>query len=175
MKLSVGLFLCSLVIVVFLTGCTSTRYHTTDSSSDYFVGIENAAQGKVVRVSVLDGTEYRARELDIASTDVSFLQADSLRMIPLTRVNYVEIRRRGLGVLEGAGIGVLAGSVAGGLIGAASYQGEDDFLFRSPAEAALGGAVAINILTIPIGGIIGFLRGHRNVYQIEGSSAPRKE
>jgi hypothetical protein len=159
---------------VLLTGCSQTHLIRTGASDEAFpvdrARVDRELAGEDVTVDLRDGTRIRATMLDISADSVTVISSAAktgLRTLPLAEVDRIRRTRHRKGAVQGLGIGAIVGTAAGGILGAIGYEGEDDFLFDSRAEAMLGGALIINLVTSPIGLSIGLARGHRETYQIQ--------
>jgi len=160
-----GRTLRSLILIVGLalsSGCVTHRIVELDPPSQAAIadlGVE--ASGRSVLLHLDTASAQEAIGLRLRPDSVRWTtEAGARRAVHPGALRRIEIRNRprGLvdGLLAGAGIAVLAGAVAG----ACCENAPEAWV---PIGYAVG--IGVGLVTVPLGGIIGFLRGHRTVYE----------
>ena len=143
-------------------GCVSHRSIQLDPPTQAAmaeVGVE--AAGRSVWLHVEGALGQEALGLRVYRDSVRWTtEAGERRAVQPAAVRRIEIlsRPRGLaeGIVAGGAVGVLAGLVA-----AACCETPTDAWV--PIGYAVG--IAVGVIAVPIGGVIGFVRGHRWVYE----------
>lgn len=97
-------------------------------------------------------------------------QAGEAHAFEVGDVRSVRFRSGGEGALEGIvwGVGTAA---ALGLLTALTTEPEDTLFFDSRAGVALFGVVVWTLVTVPVGGIIGLIKGKTTDYVFDGSGS----
>jgi len=163
-------------MALVLTGCTSTRVVDTQAPSPY-AEVNEATQGRMVEVRLVDGRALHVTDLDIAPDVASYVDANGqMQAVATDAIRQVTFVRRGRGALVGIGIGLLGGGGGGALVGLASGMscGADDWFCGPGFNAAVFGTVFG-----AIGGVVGLAtgtaRGHRTVYRLHADRQPLAE
>ena len=136
-------------------GCTST--HQVTRESDGYARVTEDLTGKTVQVTLHDGRTMALKNFYVGPDSTTGTQPRGVdRTFPTSSLYKAEVTERGIGLFQGAGLGIATPLATGGVI---SLFEEDEFI---PASALVA------LLSVPgglIGGIIGVIRGHRDVYR----------
>ena len=166
-RLSTPLFLVPLLAGVLLaaTGCTST--HQVSKHSDGYSRITEKVTGETVRVVLRDGRAMKLRNLYVGanSTRGTRPQGGSKRF-PTSELREIEVVDHGTGFWQGAGLGL--GSGLGSTLLLAMTQ--DSGLGR---DLAIIVGLAASVPMGLVGGIIGTIKGQKEVYRFPERSPKR--
>jgi len=89
------------------------------------------------------------------------------RSVPTAALQWIHLRNRGKGAIEGIGVGFLAGAIAGGLVGGIAGSQIND-CDRCGFPFALIGAVALGVTAALLVGLpIGAIVGHRTTVEFD--------
>ena len=145
-----------------LTGCTSTRYVPRPARIDDIPPLHTKARFHMIWLHA--PPEGATSPVPTMPAIVPDADAESVPLGDLSNLRGYEIKRRGVGALEGLGLGVLIGLIGGVLIGASSGDSKcapdsecvgitsSDLALFFGAIGAFGGSL--------VGPVIGSLVGH---------------
>ncbi len=168
-----------LLVALVGLGCATTVAAARPVSDERAAELNELIDGRKARITLARSGEASAR----SAKDVTIgpLTTEWLEQIPsaaewkprsaqTSNLQRIQIRRRGLGALEGLAFGIALGALAGAAFGASlpSHQeGLGALYFTSPAAfGALVGAGAGGLL----GPLIGAAIGHRTTIEFEGGN-----
>jgi len=158
----------SLLALLVLTGCTSTRVADLGAPTTH-AAINEKAQRQITHMRLTDGRTMQVTYLRLDADSASYIDGKGdVRSIAADQIASVRFTRHGQGALQGLGVGVLAGGGGGALIGLISSTTcrEDDWFCGPGVNAAVFGT-----LLGAIGGMVGlglgFSRGRRTVYRFD--------
>jgi hypothetical protein len=121
------------------------------------------------------GQLFKAELLTIKGYELILMDTNSSSgiTIDIREIESIRIMKKSK-FLQGLGYGLLIGGGTGGLVGLASGNDEGGFFAFSAGEKAVMYGIGLSILTVPIGGIIGALKGIDEIIVIEGKSEEEK-
>ena len=158
--------LLSLVAVGVLSLCSACTHTSALEVSDPALraDVNERAEGRTARVTLVSGERTRARALHLAAGVATWVDPSTgeVRSVPSADVVRVRFLSRGKGAAEGAGIGLTVASALGGVALIAS--GNDEFLSPTAAGLLVGALAAIH--SVPLGALIGTVRGSHTVYEV---------
>ena len=155
-----------LALSLAASGCATTTPITPERGTPA-EAIARLERDGATRRSLVVGREERwvADRLEVTADAIRLVtpggRADE---VPLADVEYVQFRRHGRGFAEGAGHGALV-ALAAAILAGALWRDTGDPWFDRRETAALSG-VAVGLVSIPIGGLIGAIVGHRERYTL---------
>ena len=155
----------TLVLLVALTGCTSTR--VLDPGSAGGARANHAFAEKTVQLTYADGTTVDAFSVVVHGDSTAWIDpaTRALVRVPTSRVAHVTEHSRGRGAVQGALLTGLASAVTTGAIAVA---GSGDWGRYNDAKPAFGLAVG-TMAFVPgaaAGGVVGALRGSERRYDV---------
>lgn len=147
-------------LLLVATGCSST-HQVSRTPSDGYARVTEAATGKTVKVHFRDGRVMELTNLYVGpdSTMGVTPRNQEGRSFSTASIRKVETTDRATGFLQGAGLGIGV-PIAGGFL--AGGSGDD-----LGSELVRGAGYVLSIPGGLIGGIIGTVRGHQEIYSFE--------
>ena len=152
-------------VLLAATGCTST--HQVSKHSDGYSRITEKVTGKTVRVFLQNGQTMRLSNLYVGanSTKGTLAQGERKRF-PTSELRKIEVVDHGTGFFQGAGLGL--GSGLGSTLLLAMNQ---DSGFKRDLAIIVGLAASVPMGLV--GGIIGKIKGQKEVYRFPERSPKR--
>ena len=161
--------ICALVVLLGVSGCAHTYYlgSLPESKTSSF---QKKATSSQFDVHLSDGSMLSGTTLQVKADSIVWLDALSgFEMRASTEeVEYIGIRDRTAGGVEGFMLGFIGGAVVGGLVGYSAGESDcppSELCFNRGGSAVLGAAV-FGLSTALFGGIYGALRGTRDSYYL---------
>ena len=160
--LSAGTF----VFFMLLTGCSST-YRVSDFSSKekFYESINKAAKGKVVNITLKNGSLINAFNVKMSNDSTAFSTKNYFQYnIPISNVKAISYKNTSEGIVTGALTGIAAGLLItiSKVIPANSQEGNPPY--PKDYDYPKAGMISIPI-GIVSGSIIGWLIGHNYTYE----------
>ncbi len=146
-----------LLLPLLVGGCSSTHELALPPAPDApaLDVIEREARSWPARVTTADGAQTTGR-IAVVGAELTLAVAEGpARRVALTDVRRIDFRSPRRGALEGMGIGLLLGLGAGAAFGAST----GDSWLRE--HATLVGGVLGSAVGVPLGFVVGVVRGHR--------------
>ena len=148
------------LLVVLLVGCSSSD--VVRLRPDPYAAFNENAKDQSVYVEYQGGHMINAQHVMVRRDSTSFQESSSgqWKNVPNQWIKRLVVKRRGLGLIEGAAVGGLLGIGAGGVWASTRPGSHDDWGVL--LYAALGWGVGTGV-----GGIFGLIGGHVDEYVFE--------
>jgi hypothetical protein len=172
MKLSV---LYSILIMLFLTGC-STTYNVREDPEE-FGDLRGDLYLKSSTVRLLDGREISLDSTVLLATSVVGVTAEDARHqeLPLSQVQEISTSHVGRGAWRGTKKGLLVGTSIGLVIGVASPVGHGLFSPPTRGDALMAGGVVGALGGLCYGAIAGMVFMSTEHYQFNDKPASQED
>lgn len=159
--------LSALLTLLLLSGCAASTLRPEADSA----GANRRVAGRIVTVTMVDGTVHQADALRFEPDSTSWFRAYSADLVRVATPSIAEVSFResgtvGRATMRGAVVGAVVGGVALGIMGYQNpscvlYCGdpEDSTRLSSTADAALAGSMAGGVVGSGAGALLGLLSG----------------